>query len=142
MELATRSAILSIMSDSNSNNPGDPGRVPAPVSQLSKFLDAALLHLPPEQRQALAQKALERKLDIEAEAAEADNRFRASSADMANTIDQVRALENSTRSDYTVSAEYETASGRTNVEVRKSNNTVIIVIAIVIAIVVLMMFAR
>jgi len=59
---------------------------------------------------------------------------------VANTIHQVRALENSTKSDYTVKAEYETASGRTNVEVRKSNNTVIIVIAIVVAILILLLF--
>jgi hypothetical protein len=94
------------------------------------------------QRQALAQKALERKLDVDAKAVEADNRHRASSVDMANTIHQVRALEDSTKSDYTVRAEYETASGRTNVEIKKSNNTVIIVIAIVIAIIVLITFSK
>ena len=67
-------------------------------------------------------------------------RYHASSADMARDIGVVRALENSTKSDYTVKAEYETASGRTNVEVKKSNNTIIIVIAIVIAIIILAMF--
>jgi hypothetical protein len=125
------------MSDSNpSNQPS----VPATITKPGNLLDAALANLPPEQRQALAQKALERKLDIDAEAFKADMRYHASSADMANTIHQVRALENSTKSDYTVKAEYETASGRTNVEIKKSNNTVIIVIAIVIAIIILAMF--
>jgi len=88
------------------------------------------------------QKAIEKKLELDAKAVEADNRHRASSVDMANTIHQVRALENSTRSDYTVRADYETASGRTNVEIKKANNTVIIVIAIVIGILVLMLFSK
>jgi hypothetical protein len=130
------------MSDPNRNNSGDQSELPATVSQPGNLLDAALAHLPAEQRQALAQIALERKLDIDAKAVEADNRHRASSVDMANTIHQVRALENSTKSDYTVRAEYETASGRTNIEIKKSNNTVIIVIAIVIAIIVLIMFSK
>jgi hypothetical protein len=130
------------MSDPNRNNSGDQSELPATVSQPGNLLDAALAHLPAEQRQALAQIALERKLDIDAKAVEADNRHRASSVDMANTIHQVRALEDSTKSDYTVRAEYETASGRTNVEIKKSNNTVIIVIAIVIAIIVLITFSK
>jgi hypothetical protein len=130
------------MSDPNRNNSGDQSELPATVSQPGNLLDAALAHLPAEQRQALAQKALERKLDVDAKAVEADNRHRASSVDMANTIHQVRALEDSTKSDYTVRAEYETASGRTNVEIKKSNNTVIIVIAIVIAIIVLITFSK
>jgi hypothetical protein len=130
------------MSEPNRNNPSEKPMLPATVSQPGNLLDAALAHLPPEQRRALAFKALERKLDIDAKAVEADNRYRASSVDMANTIHQVRALENSTKSDYTVNAEYETASGRTNVQIKKANNTVIIVISIVIAILVLMMFSK
>lgn len=125
------------MSDPNRNNQPD---VPATVSRPGNLLDAALANLPPEQRQALAQKALERKLDIDADAVKADMRHLASSADMANTIRNVRELERSTKSDYTVKADYETASGHTNVEIKKSNNTVIIVIAIVIAILVLVLF--
>lgn len=130
------------MSDPNSSNPGEQPKLPATISKPGNLLDAALAHLPPEQRQALAQKALERKLDIDAKAVEADNRYVASSLDMANTIHQIRALENSTKSDYTVKAEYETASGRTNVEVKKGNNTIIITIAIVIGIIVLMIFSK
>lgn len=130
------------MSDPNSSNPGEQPKLPATVSQPNNLLDVTLAHLPPEQRQAFVQKASERKLDIDAKAVEADNRYRASSLDMVNTVQQIRALENSTKSDYTVRAEYETASGRTNVEIKKANNTVIIVIAIVIAIIVLMMFAK
>jgi len=106
------------------------------------LLDAALSHLPPEQQQALVQKALERRLEIDAKAVEADDRHRTSSVDMANTINQVRDLEASTKSDYTIRAEYQTASGRTNVEIKKSNNNVIIVVAIVVAILALLILSR
>lgn len=117
-------------------------QLPTTVSQPGSLLQAALAHLPDEQKQALALKAYERKLDIDAKAEEADMRYRASSVDMVNTINQVNALEQSTKSDYTVRAEYETASGRTNVEIKKSNNTVIIVIAIVVAVIFLMLFSK
>jgi hypothetical protein len=130
------------MNNPDPKNTGNQSNLPAAVSQSGNLLDTALANLPPEQRKALSQKALERKLDIDAMAVEADNRHRASSMDMANTLHQIRALESTTKSDYTVKAEYETASGRTNVEIKKSNNTVIIVIAIVIAIIVLVMFSN
>ncbi len=93
MALARRPAILTIyyMSDSN---PSNQPYVPATISKPGNLLDAALANLPPEQRQALAQKALERKLDIDAEAFKADMRYHASSADMARDIGVVRALEN------------------------------------------------
>lgn len=130
------------MSDQNHNKSGDRPNLPAVIAPPGTLLDTALAQLPPEQRQALTQKALERQLDIDAKVVEADNRHRASTADMANTIHQVRALEGTTKSDYSVRAEYETGSGRTTVEVKKSNNTVIIVIAIVVAVLALMMFAN
>lgn len=117
-------------------------RLPATLAKTGNLLDAALALLPPEQQQALALKALECRLEIDAQAMRADLRYRASSLDMANTIDQVRELESSTRSDYTVKAEYQTASGLTSVEINKANNTVIIVIAVVIGVLVLLMFAK
>jgi hypothetical protein len=72
----------------------------------------------------------------------AELRYRTSTADMANTIDHVRQLETSTKSDYTVRAQYNTASGHTNVEIKKSNNTIIIVVAIVIALIVAFIFYK
>jgi hypothetical protein len=117
-------------------------QLPTTVSQPGSLLQAAFAHLSDEQKQVLALKVHERKLDLDVKAEEADMRYRASSVDMVNTINQVNALEQSTKSDYTVRAEYETASGRTNVEIKKSNNTVIIVIAIVVAIIVLMLFSK
>jgi len=118
------------------------GQSLASISEHGNLLDAALANLPQEQRQRLVEKALEKRLELDAAAKSADQRHRASSIDMANTIHQVRALESSTKSDYTIRAEYETASGRTSVEIKKGNNTVIIVVAVVIAIVFLILFAK
>jgi len=112
------------------------------LAQPGSLLDEALSKLPKEQQEKLLSKAIEKRLDIDEEGKKADLRYQASSVDMANTIRQVNSLEQSTKSDYTVRAEYETASGKTNVEVKKSNNTVIIVIAIVIGIILLLMFAN
>ncbi|MES2983555.1 MAG: hypothetical protein V4727_14675 [Verrucomicrobiota bacterium] len=128
------------MSDKRDNLPAQ--REEFSLAQPGSLLDAALSQLPKEQQERLLGKAIEKRLDIDEEARRADLRFRASSLDMVNTIRQVNALEQSTKSDYTVRAEYQTASGKTNIEVKKSNNTVIIVIAIVIGIIILLIFAN
>lgn len=111
-------------------------------SSSGSLLDSAFQSLPQEQRQKLVEKALEKKLELDEEAIRAARRHEQSGADMHNTVRQVRDLESSTKSDYTVRASYETASGNTNVEVKKSNNTTIIVVAVVIAIVFLILFSR
>lgn len=111
------------------------------LARQGSLLDEALAKLPKEEQERLIVKALEKRMDIDADAERADLRYRNSSVDMANTIRQLDALEKTSKSDYTYEAKYETASGRTTVEVKKSNNTVIIVIAIVVGIVILLMFA-
>jgi len=113
-----------------------------PTKPPSNLLDAALAHLPQEQQRALAQKALERQLEIDARAVEAEHRYRTSSVEMANTIDQVRKLESATQSDYSIRAEYQTASGRTQIEIKKSQSNVVIVIAIVVAILAFLVLSR
>lgn len=128
------------MSDKRDNLPAK--REEFSLAQPGSLLDAALSQLPKEQQERLLGKAIEKRLDIDEEAKKADLRHQASSLDMVNTIRQVNALEQSTKSDYTVRAVYQTASGKTNIEVKKSNNTVIIVIAIVIGIIILLMFAN
>lgn len=107
-----------------------------------RLLDAALTNLPAEKREELLGKALEKRLDLEVEAVRANRRHEASSIDMANTVDHVRRLESSTKSDYSVRASYETGSGSTTVEIKKSNNTVIIVVAVVVALIFLAVFSK
>jgi hypothetical protein len=112
------------------------------LAKPGSLLDEALSRLPREQQEKMLAKAIEKRIDIEAEAKAADLRYQASSADMANTLRQIHAIEQSTKSDYTVRAEYHTASGKTDVEVKKSNNSVIIIIAIVLGIILLLVFAN
>lgn len=106
------------------------------------LLDAAFQNLPADQREKLLAKALEKKLELDVEAAKAALRHNRSTVDIQNTVRHVRDLEYSTKSDYTVRATFETASGNTSVEVKKSNNTTIIVVAVVIALIFLVLFAK
>lgn len=61
---------------------------------------------------------------------------------MHNTVRNVQDLESSTNSDYSVKAIFETASGKTSIEVKKSNNTTIIVVAVTIAVIFLVLFSK
>ncbi len=112
------------------------------LTQPGSLLDEALTKLPKEQQEKLLSKAIEKRLEIDDDSKRAELRYQASSLDMANTVRQIEETERTTNSDYTINAEYETASGRTKIEVKKSNNTVIIVIAIVIGVVFLLMFSN
>jgi hypothetical protein len=106
------------------------------------LLDTAFQNLPAEQREKLLAKALEKKLELDVDAAKAAQRHERSGIDMHNTARHVRDLESSTKSDYTVRANFETASGNTSVEVKKSNNSTIIVVAVVIAVIFLVLFSK
>jgi hypothetical protein len=128
------------MNDSGHNLPAK--RNETPLAQPGSLLDAALSKMPKEQQEQILGEALKKRLEIEVQTREADLRFQSSSADMQRTIEQIGELEAKTGSDYTVRSEYETASGKTSIEVRKSNNTVIIVIAIVIGVILLFLVAR
>lgn len=128
------------MSDSSSKSPkNDLTTRPASTGSL---LDTAFQNLTAEQRDKLLAKALDKKLELEVDAAKAAQRHDRSGVDMHNTVRHVRDLESSTKSDYTVRATFETASGSTSVEVKKSNNTTIIVIAVVVAVIFLVLFAK
>jgi hypothetical protein len=105
------------------------------------LLDSAFSSLPEPQRQKLMEKAIEKKLELEVEAVKAEGRRVHSEIDMHNTVRHVRDLESSTKSDYSVKANFETASGNTSVEIKKSNNTTIIVVAVVVAIIFLAFFS-
>lgn len=111
-------------------------------SQSGSLLDSAFQQLPAEQRQKLLEKAVEKKLELDVKAFEAAQRHERSSADMHNTVRHVNDIERSTKSDYTVKANFETASGHTSVEIKKSNNTTIIVVAAVVAIIFLVFISK
>lgn len=95
-----------------------------------------------QQKDSLRERVLNERLSLEISQHKAEQRFANSTRDMANTIKAVNALEQSSKSDYELKSSFETASGSTNITVKKNNNTVIIVIAIVIGIIVLLFLRR
>jgi hypothetical protein len=118
------------------------GESPASISKPGNLLDATLAGLPPDQQAKILAKVAEKRVELDHSEKSADLRHRASTAGMVQTVQTVRALEASSKSDYTVKADFETASGRTSVEVKKNNNTMIIVVAVVIAVIFLVIFSR
>ncbi len=103
------------------------------------LLNLALDDLTKEQKQELTQSVLDARLDLDVSQAKADQRFGNSTRDMGNTIQAVNSLEQSSKSDYEVKSSFETASGTTDIHVKKNNNTVIIIVAIVIGVIVIAM---
>ena len=124
------------------SDPSKPSKAEVAPRSTGSLLDTAFQNLPAEQREKLLAKAIEKKLELDVDAAKAAQRHERSGVDMHNTVRHVRDLESSTKSDYTVRATFETASGNTSVEVKKSNNTTIIVVAVVVALIFLVLFAK
>ncbi len=106
------------------------------------LLEAAMSNLPIEQREDLIRKALDRQLDLDVEAMRAQRRFDCSSVDMDQTVKTVHRLEAETKADYTVRGKYETASGTTTIEVKRSNSTVVIIAVIAAAICIFSLLSR
>lgn len=107
-----------------------------------KLLNLTLDELSENQKIELRKKIFEEQIGLDVSQAKADQRFHNSSRDMASTVQAVRSLEQSSKSDYEVRSSFETASGNTNITVKKNNNTVIIVVAIVIGIVLFLFLSR
>lgn len=103
------------------------------------LLNLTLDDLSEEQKKQLTKKVINERMRLDVSQAEADQRFGNSTRDMANTIRAVNSLEQSSKSDYDVKSTFETASGSTDIHVKKNNNTVIIVVAVVIGIIILML---
>ncbi len=102
-----------------------------------KLLDFSVQDLTREDKRELLRQLLAARVDLAVSQAKADQRFKNSTRDMQQTVQRVTELEQASKSDYEITSSFETASGKTNIQVKKNNNTVIIVIAIAIAIVVL-----
>lgn len=100
------------------------------------LLNIAASDLSVDEQRSLRPRVIEEKLQLDVSQHKADQRFVNSTRDMATTIKAVGALEDSSKSDYEVKSSFETASGRTDIHVKKNNNTVIIVVAIVIGIII------
>lgn len=103
------------------------------------LLNITASDLSAKEQRALRPRVIEEKLQLDVSQHKADQRFVNSTRDMATTIQAVGALENSSKSDYEVKSSFETASGRTDIHVKKNNNTVIIVVAIVIGVIIFLL---
>lgn len=103
------------------------------------LLDIAIDDLSEQQKKQLTKSVLDARLGLDVSQAEADQRFGNSTRDMGNTIQAVNSLEHSSKSDYDVKSSFKTASGTTDIHVKKNNNTVVIIVAIVIGVIVLYM---
>lgn len=117
---------------------GELAKRPTPGSLLNTSLDK----LTEDQQRKLADKVAEERLQLGVSAEKAEQRHYDSTRDMANTIRAADALERTTKSDFEVKGTFDTASGRTDIRIKKNNNTVIIVVAIVVGIVVFLLLRR
>lgn len=108
-------------------------------AQFPSVSDRLLDSLAPSDKQALAVEAIRLKLAAEANEREARRRHDSSSVEMAQHIGMVREHEKIS-SDYTISSSFETASGRTEINVTKRTNMSAIVIAVVVAVIFIIIF--
>jgi len=137
-ELTTGSSDASKRTDLS---PASSGKPLAPVSRGGGVLDQALNRLPPEQQDALMQKALEKRIDIEVQAAEAERAYTNFEEESNQAVRQVRELGR-TGMDVMASYEGRTASGSWNVQVSKTSYTLLIVIAAIVGIILLALVLR
>ncbi len=114
----------------------------APILRPGNTLETALGHMTADQRTRLVAKATEARVRLDEAEMAADQRDRNSTRDSIKVVQMARALDQMTKSDHTIKATMETASGQTNIEVKRNNNLVIIVVAVVIGAVFLVLFSR
>lgn len=114
------------------------------VKQQSRgeLLNLSFNDLTERQKDTLRERVINERVNLEVSQHKADQRFANSSRDMENTIRTINALEQSSKSDYEIRSSHETASGSTNITVKKNNNTVYIVVAIVIGIIIFLFLKR
>lgn len=107
--------------------------------QRGNLLNIAIDDLTVEKKNQLKAQIIQERMKLDVNQAHADQRFQNSTRDMANTIKAVNAIEQSSKSDFDIKSTFNTASGKTDIHIKKNNNTVIIVVCVVIGILVLMM---
>ena len=106
------------------------------------LLNSALQNLTPEQLQQVSLKATEEALNLQVEAARADQRFSNTSREIDQLVDNARRLDANT-SNFKISGNYQSASGTTNVEVGKDKSRQWIILAIILgAILILVLMSR
>lgn len=105
------------------------------------LLQNALKNLDKEQVRRVSETAADQALQLEVDKVRAERRYQNASRDMDEFVEQASRLDRSQASDYRMQAEFESASGRTHVQVSKSSSKVTVIIAVIIGIVLLLLFA-
>jgi hypothetical protein len=103
------------------------------------IMDSALENLDQNQVRQISQEAVREAIRIETTKRMADLKVEQSQQDMDIFIQTADRMERRGH-DYTMSGQYESASGTTSIEVSKKKSTTVIVIAVVLAIVALLIF--
>jgi hypothetical protein len=109
-----------------------------PLPKRPNLLDVQLAGLSPAEKKDLQRRVATEQVNLDVKSKEAEHRFINSSRDMARDVQLVQKLEETTRGDYSVDSRYETASGQTNVKIRRNTNMIYMVVAIVIGLIVLL----
>lgn len=102
------------------------------------IVDNALQNLDETQARKVTEKAADEIVKIAVEKRKAEYRNSAAQDEMRNLIDNVNLLDQR-GGDYKINSTFETASGTTNVEIRKLKLTPVNVIAIVIGLVIVVL---
>ena len=105
------------------------------------LLQNALKNLDTDQVRKISETAAEQAVNLEVEKVRAERRYQHASRDLDQFVEQAARLDRSQASDYRMEAEFESASGRTHVQVSKSSSKVTVIIAVIIGIVLLLLFA-
>jgi hypothetical protein len=106
------------------------------------LLNVQLQNLTPEQRTRLAERVIDERLSLDVNHEKAEQRFHNSTRDMANTIRAADAIASTTKADFEVHSTHDTASGRTDIQIKKNGGTVTIVVAIVVGIIIFTMLRK
>ena len=114
------------MGNANALTTTDDGNAIAPVS-LNIGADLIKENLPAEKRTELAVVAQNLKLDLAHDVAERTIRLQASSVDMDQTIRRADELSR-VKSDFVIKSTHDTASGRTEITVRRHSPVIWIVL--------------
>ncbi len=103
------------------------------------IVDSTLEKLPAAQQRKLADKVAEEKLRSACQPKRQNKGISTVLGTWPIPFARQTRWKETTRSDYEVSGTFDTASGRTDIRIKKNNNTVIIVVAVVVGIVILLL---
>jgi hypothetical protein len=106
------------------------------------LLNVQLQNLTAEQRARLAERVVDEKLTLDVNHEKAEQRFHNSTRDMANTVRAADAIASTTKADFEVHSTHDTASGRTDIRIKKNGGTIVIVVAVVVGIIIFTMLRK